>query len=735
MAKKTEFKDYTTADGKTWTKIGWKTGNTTEWLYNIQVGGTDLDPEAFNNSAIALVGMFLQHYTMEVDDKGRNYIEYHPEAESRIGAGISDIYGNNLRHQQVRPNERISIPSPEATAPFGARVKRHIRALEHIIKDKDGVVIKVFDIAYNSKINMTSQKARAIAFEKLVSKKLTVDIDDDILIRATADFRSRYGLLTDRRIPVPDYDFTKLFNMTYQPEKKAGLTTVKEARPGSLTKHEAFNHEMLMLLSIINEMNRLYVEKENYSDNVNRMYQYLTSFLNIVKKLSLKREIIKVGKDHMKARIFVLVPFLHYMIAKIVSEPLHDYLSPRHEYGVGFRWFGGGAKLLYDSLKGEEGSIIFTPQGTRKGPDTRTFFSDDIKGKDTKFKAKELVHLIMLTASVFDFEGIHQHFNSPAEKDAYRRRSTILNAMVLWLAMNTAFHTVNWDRSWRVMIGVLASGDYNTSHLNTLHMVLLVYAWCILTHKQEVKRIMELNLPPKKTHSLLKKAEEYRLAIKTGALCFKVQGDNIIWSVSDDIIDKMNHQTFDDFMALNDMSLKPSDAKQARSLIDEVDDKGEFVHDSPDFLQRHFLVEEYKGVHYVVPVRAFSDHVKSIYHNAGEMNDVHVYVAKLMSIVCDSMGANAKIYRWLRYYLSLFFLGDNDTPYFRKLVQEEMDNAENLPKRLYKYGMKEMTSSDLFLLAIDRDALFRRLVGIDVNIEDHMSTLNEFDHRPIPESR
>jgi len=370
----------------------------------------------------------------------------------------------------------------------------------------------------------------------------------------------------------------------------------------------------------------------------------------------------------------------HYLLAKIHFEPFHDFLKSRFPFGVGFRWAGGGAQVLWDYLCGDAKD--------------RVFFCMDISGKDLSFTANDIAILLMTASWGFEFG------DDP--------RSRICKTFLRWLVQNTAGHVLNFPGGlFNLVMGSLCSGDYNTSYLNTLHLVVVCCSYCVFCFEE--------------TNDI-----RYLTAMKTGLFRVVIQGDDIIGSISDSL-PLMTPEHFRAFIKSHfAMNVKESAFRQARSLLIQVNKYGFLVTPEKErivFLQRYFreflVVRNGVSRRVLRPHRNTSDTIYKMRWNAQGMKDAYDCLCKWIGLALDTMGVNDVAWRLVVGSIDSLLKADvfGELGYEQESLIARLKDSKFVSERLYKMGLAEVDSSKYMLLAFDRQRLLDFTDGVNADPE------------------
>jgi hypothetical protein len=548
--------------------------------------------------------------------------------------------------------------------------------------------------AERSFISTANHNAVVNAINKISRPTTTHNCPGEILLQGLAMARALVSLDKVDKVPPPTWRYDKVVKMTFPSRKKMGYSIVAPMyRDGDQLigdidgyKGDVFLQNVMYLNNVIKGMRSDYRSKGTDEERFHLMRMRLESIAALLVKMAMKPELRLPGDDPEKVRVFFLVGMLHYLVAKILCEPIHDYLMFRLPYAVGFRWLGGGAKFLYDYLKG--------------GDTARTFYCTDISQKDVSFTAVDIAVLLMQSLSVYDLKDDEE--------------STITRIMMEWLIANTSYHVVNWPGGFRFVIGILFSGDYNTSFLNTFHLVVVNCCFCIhMYNAVKDKRCL--------------------VAMRDGAWIPVIQGDDQIGSYSDEIASLgMTSDAFVGYLqSVWNMKVKPEAYRKSRSLLA----KEKFapgvsgkpiptgmletpVEEQIVFLKRILVMQN--GV--VRPFRPIHDIIYRLHRSASDILTPYDVLAKLIGLSLDTMGVNVQAYRLCNKSIELIlkneFNGENGgyvdekgREFRYQALFDALKSEKFAQERMYKMGLQTMEPMEIVQLAGSRAKLLAILDG------------------------
>lgn len=686
----------------------WKVSTETDelaYLFSVPISrnGTTMDYDTHRAASMHVIARFLTLYEYEnVAGVGMVKEKLIPEHARSLRTPFADVLGfvaTNLCYTTVSPNERVKVHVPTAPLSYADGSTE----IEHFIR-KAGQSVglsNVLELSKKAFLSVSSAAACQAALTKIGQDVKCHKTDLDISVRGMRNLMAHFEL-DQGYIPPPKYNSKSIFSMEFAGNKRSGFTNeyaevidgVEIKTMG--TKSEKFTHAAFVFFQMMVKCFHKF-EVNDRLGTFNRMKKVMASYGTTVVKLSLKTELRQPGDDPEKVRIFFLVSILHYIIAKILFEPLHDYFLGRREYLAGYR-MSEGISPLYHLLKGDEGED--TIEGDGLGSNSRTFFCFDIRKKDTRFAAQDLAVIVMLVEFVFDLT-------------ADTKENAFTQVLLWWLVDKTAYHNVNWPGGFRFVIGVLFSGDYNTTFLNTIHVLWLAQCYCVFVHKNSKD-------PNRK---------RYLTAIRDGSLVVGDAGDDVVGSISDSL-PEMSPQGFVDFIKKFNQIIKPESFRVTRTLFSRVTPQGR-VSEGIVFLKRYFVRYEYKGEKYVAPFRPTEDYIFRLYRHTTPISDLPTYISRIVGLTLDTHGTNDVAYK-MCYNLVAYLIRASETTIYE--VQDAMETEEFVQQRKYKMGTL-LSSTELFSLAMDKDRLIRNALGITTTPENDTLLKWERRDRPMPFSK
>jgi len=422
-------------------------------------------------------------------------------------------------------------------------------------------------------------------------------------------------------IECPQWLSEDVFNMTMNGAAKAGLYFGPEGFDNKPSKRIAYQSTKEWLHLYVKDLYFIYSSKGTITDD-----DLLQVIGDSYAKLSFKIEVLQ---DPEKQRIFFITSLLKFLIDKVLLSPIFKSLYNFKNIMIGFRWADGGAQRLHDWLF--------------KGGD-RFYFEWDLRRMDQKVK---WAHILFNLWTLYQDYGLPSKpdlsFN-PNEDDSFNVRSfelLLTSLLTQWTARNSAFTKTKWfePKSWRIVIGILFSGEFITSVSQTMTSIFAFVTWLFF-----IRELMELypDVP-----DVVKEAIEIELR----DLRAKMYGDDGICSLPnilapycslhansrDESDIDVDHDdrfiTFADFLTrFHGLEIKISESHEYSDLLTEVFcDHSEIVKRGPKILQRHFIEDSGKIISFrpsrlwklVVPSQETISWEMAVMRLVGHMWDTH----------------------------------------------------------------------------------------------------------------
>jgi len=604
------------------------------------------------------------------------------------------VVAKNLVYSVVTPYVHAPISIPYIHSAFDpSPLVEELQTRGFVVHGKRFKVKNILGMARQAFVSTANESAIMLALMKIPKEDVVSHGRNVHVAMAYREFLNICGLLTIKKIEPPTYDFLQLMKMSIPRGKKAGFSQPPSMRMGTEWtdtpnyKEDVFLYTGLLVGHCFEKAKCTFNPSWSRDLNVKAVYSIVKANLSdALAKQSAKPEIRQPGDDPEKARIFYQLSMQHYIIARVLCEPFHEYILMRGFCALGFRWLGGGAEKLWRFMRGSDAG--------------REFGCLDVSGKDRNFKAQDIADGVALQETIYRRSNTWQ--------------SVLTTALFMWLIQNTAYHTVNWPGGFRFVIGLLFSGDYNTSVLNSIHLCMLFIAY------------------------IIKMSVTYRQlwgAWRDGRARAMVQGDDVIVSFGKDVRDLINTKGFIAFLESHGQLIKPESVAIADRLDSDFDLHGRLRTPRDKaivFLKRYLFREPNKNL--VYPVRPTCDYVYRLVTTTSSLDTPALYFSKLVGLLLDTMGTNPFAYSMLLTLCSIVYERYNG-PAFQREFEEKMGEEEFTRSRLYKMGLEGVSPSTILEMVRNRGVLFDRIVGREVTIIEATFDLNETQYRPMLPNR
>jgi len=339
-----------------------------------------------------------------------------------------------------------------------------------------------------------------------------------------------------------------------------------------------------------------------------------------------------------KVRIFFIVSLLQHLFTMGIFKPFHEHVCNYLDNFISFTWYYGKYLQFYEYMFASVTGY--------------TYYTFDVGNKDNTANVPLLIIYLTLAMEYC--------------KPQLKRRDVnalFIRIVFAWIVKHTTTHTVEWfSEIWKLVVGTLFSGDYNTSHFNTVSMQLMFRAWKI--HLFQKGYITIDMLDP-----------------MTSAFRLAVQGDNGVLAVRDDLIEYVNVEAFRVFIEEHYHHVL-KDITTSKNFFSTVDQCGELLTSGPFFLQRYFLPEG--------PFRPTSVYLKKILGHTSNMTPTLV-ASKCIGLAYDTHGTNPYAYGLLKRVHELLSTTVNMNV---SLSPEDRKKMER--KRKFVYGLEENHVGDSF---------------------------------------
>jgi hypothetical protein len=373
-----------------------------------------------------------------------------------------------------------------------------------------------------------------------------------------------------------------------------------------------------------------------------------------VHKISAKVEVIV--SILAKLRSFYPAYIDKFILEKSIFKPLLYHLYGRFPFMVGHSWQRGGAERVFEYMKG-------------KFPGRR-FGAWDFSGQDSTIKAHMTEALFVCLFGVFEV---------PTDEVEALLFETLYDII-------TGYYTtkyVSWIDGMRVMIGMMASGEFLTSAMNTIYSLVAVYSWIFYMARTE------------------KWSHEFLMEVLNDIRVLVFGDDGMISSdkkfalhvlKSENLKDGNRHISLEQYLDVHwDLKVKISDSCESDTMLSVPDSLGNVPDDSIKILKRAFVEVEWEGKKVVIPYKTTADTLGKLlkneqfkkqinpYSNSTELSHTYIEMCRSIGHAWDTMGANTVMFDICRTaYLT-----------YKDIIEREVKRTkERLDQKLIAEGNK-----------------------------------------------
>lgn len=463
------------------------------------------------------------------------------------------------------------------------------------------------------------------------------------------------GYKTSMRIAAPVLTQNLLKAIPVPMDKKSGIVLAK--REVHNYRHVTINYTNTPIKSKL-----LDVELGRFNDIIGDIYHEVRDAFNndgsihwahnvfpiMVNKFAEKPEVRQRGEDPEKVRIFFLVSLLKFLMDSVVHIPFHQLLRRGYSYSIGHKWPGGGAEELAREMNGWD-------------PDWRWIWWDASK-LDQSIVATLIVIICMLSLIVYE----------PGTIDY-----VILANIAAFCADQTGGKYVTWMGKYcRFVIGVIFSGDLNTSHLGSLVMGSAVECAVIDATREQKKLALQGDSKAQEFLSKVSVVCKENIITKT-RICRaghplhyspRVYGDDGLMGMHKHIHAILTMERLTKYMEDNfNIKLKASACGTSDKFFAKVTPDGNVATSVPDgprpcLLKRYFVLA--KIPQFVEPVvlafRPREDYDVRIGRTAQSIDDKSIEYARLVGLMWDTMGTNVVAWELLNMAADIVASWDKD---------------------------------------------------------------------------
>lgn len=598
----------------------------------------------------------------------------------------------------------------------------------------------------------------------MVNPRMTVAETSRRVSTALIRLIARTGYDTSMCVEPEEMTVANLVRVELPLEKKAGVYTGKhwKSEDGSvIVGSQSFTKEQVQFTTALN----LRCRWENLDAKLDRLGKFdsaqvsglLSEFEDLVEdgsslnpdeiqtffyKLATKLE-YRSPEDRPKPgevekfRTFMIPPAAKVMLDKWLSSSFYNFLKGKYTNGIGLNWHGGGAKQFAEHLHAPGCSC-------RK---KHRFWHYDCSKYDHSLKAAVLMIAAMLALMAFKYS-----------RDRRLLKLYVLSMLLLASsASNSTAHICSWLGEWRMILGQLFSGEFNTANWNTLYHMLMWECYVLFEAAGADSDTPAPTFPATTDADPAPGERKWKYHLDSLAsdecVCAKFQGDDGVASVPYDSPLSLNRQRYY-FKKYWDVTIKIGPPTEENdffySNVDPI--RGSLIREGIVFLQRRIFRASIGGIVHTLPFRPIKDYWGRLGRGVGipistgsaddELYVMAYYRSRWVGLLFDTMETNYAAADFLRAALAEL---DRLDPRVQNLVAQELENGDAADPRFIKirryvedYGLKlgpeflgyqwvvpPVSGSILPLFLEDRIILAKREVELSTRVIECQTTASQ----------
>lgn len=434
--------------------------------------------------------------------------------------------------------------------------------------------------------------------------------------------------------------------------------------------------------------------KEIYDTNGNLTIQDLESvFGSLYYYLSFKLE---THIDPTKQRIFFIAMLLKFVLDKITLCGIFKSCMNTGPIMLGFKWSGGGAQKLYSYFTADE------PEPER------VYKHWDIRAMDVHVKAVHILLNMIYWLSLYDL-SIDDSM-SPEE-----RFNKVFTRLVMeWSGLNAAFSKTSWFgiNEWRIVIGILFSGEYMTSFSQTFTSWIMLLCFCLHAHFLFMKFRFQKHL----IIAIRKEIIDLRS---------KLYGDDGAWShrailepylrLKDTDPGDERFPSFEKFIRTeHGQLLKLSESKTCASPLSRISRHGVILSEGITILQRNLIKNTYKLKSvFEANVISYKKHkLWKLSVPSKDVTDLNVCCLRFVGHLYDTHGNNLNAYFGYARALETFLSG----------YGLDLSHVDSILSTLWDRVQSGVLDDDSQIIR-NLNSIAKKILGMDVygsQLGDHM---------------
>lgn len=410
-------------------------------------------------------------------------------------------------------NEEQVVPRGNDFTPTSDARPAHIDMLymDHFNLTKDA---RVMDAYSRSRITGATAGGISTALGELARSKPLLGIQNTPLVRATIFFHEMCGY-NQRETPLRPPRFTREeYERISVPTGTSGGIELNEQRQYSVEemtiRETAKPKKDAAKNNVIEAIMRL-IKKLRARVAVGDLGYHPEDFLELLHLLGVKVENKGPDDDPDKNRIFFMPNTYQYMLVMHIMNHIFEFLKKHPMNGIGTNWGDGDANTIYNDIR-----------------DAVYGFYGDLSRQDQTQKAKMLGNIQASFLLYFLNDGSPEYY--------------ILKNIMIWHVQTAMYHIIEWpDGFYRMIWGMMMSGDPRTSGFNTYSLTITYLCWIYVTIEglpdgSATKNLLltQMNIWKERMQSDNPLIKNNLFNRKDDIIGFYVQGDNFYAWVNDE---------------------------------------------------------------------------------------------------------------------------------------------------------------------------------------------------------
>jgi len=341
--------------------------------------------------------------------------------------------------------------------------------------------------------------------------------------------------------------------------------------------------------------------------------------------------------DKNKIRIYFIASLVDFLLAKMVFEPFFKTLRRCFGHSIGFKWMKGDAFRMYNTFS-----------------QFQKMFYGDWSRFDMSLKAA----LLGFICSAFVY-----FVKRPVERERQMDYYMYI-CILMYLVSRITVKIVQWfDRQWRIVIGQMHSGQYETSYFNTIYALITIFyemmdaakdagAAEYLRTQFEVLLIfvrminMASSHKLKDTPNLIPPQLDFWIQDFGDDFAFAMKGRMLTFFSLYKLVRGVTVHFF--------MTIKYSNCAECDTVLSKLDTEGNLQmrtwtdpdgidHQRPHglkYLKRYFIMREVRNQYIIVPYRPIEDYMIRVGRTPTKLMDPTVQLYRLHGLIKDNTLGN-----------------------------------------------------------------------------------------------